>query len=173
MCNRYAITDSQHAIRELSRAMVDRTGNLASMPGVFPDYSAPIVRNGPDGRELALARGACRRPPLRLRAARPIPASPMSGMSHLLIGGVGLALSIAASCPSPVSPRTKPCRAARTRRSGSRSVRTAHSPSSPGFGPPGPLSARSGKARRPTISSPSSPLNPMPWSRRSIRRPCP
>lgn len=23
------------------------------MPGVFPDYTAPIVRNGADGRELA------------------------------------------------------------------------------------------------------------------------
>ncbi len=24
-------------------------GNLAPMPGVFPDYKAPIVRNGADG----------------------------------------------------------------------------------------------------------------------------
>ena len=30
-------------------------GNLAPMPGVFPDYRAPIVRNGPGGRELATA----------------------------------------------------------------------------------------------------------------------
>jgi hypothetical protein len=26
------------------------------MPGVFPDYPAPIVRNGANGRELAMAR---------------------------------------------------------------------------------------------------------------------
>jgi putative SOS response-associated peptidase YedK len=26
------------------------------MPGVFPDYPAPIVRNGADGRELTMAR---------------------------------------------------------------------------------------------------------------------
>jgi hypothetical protein len=26
------------------------------MPGVFPDYKAPIVRNGPEGRELVTAR---------------------------------------------------------------------------------------------------------------------
>ena len=26
------------------------------MPGVFPDYQAPIVRNGAEGRELATAR---------------------------------------------------------------------------------------------------------------------
>jgi hypothetical protein len=27
-------------------------GNLGPMPGVFPDYKAPIVRSGTDGREL-------------------------------------------------------------------------------------------------------------------------
>jgi putative SOS response-associated peptidase YedK len=33
------------------------TGNMPSMPGIFPDYPAPIVRTAPDGvRELALAR---------------------------------------------------------------------------------------------------------------------
>ena len=31
-------------------------GNLPPMPGVFPDYKAPIVRNGAEGRELAMAR---------------------------------------------------------------------------------------------------------------------
>jgi putative SOS response-associated peptidase YedK len=56
MCNLYSLTKGQQAIRELSRAMVDRTGNLPSLPGIFPDYSAPIVRNGPDGRELTMAR---------------------------------------------------------------------------------------------------------------------
>jgi len=34
----------------------DRTGNLPAMPGIYPDYSAPIVRNGGGGRELAIAR---------------------------------------------------------------------------------------------------------------------
>ena len=37
--------------------MRDTTGNLPPMPGVFPDYLAPIVRNAPDGmRELMKAR---------------------------------------------------------------------------------------------------------------------
>jgi putative SOS response-associated peptidase YedK len=37
--------------------MRDTTGNLPSMPGIFPDFKAPIVRNAPDGvRELCLAR---------------------------------------------------------------------------------------------------------------------
>jgi putative SOS response-associated peptidase YedK len=57
MCNLYSVTKGQAAIRDFARAMRDTTGNLPPMPGVFPDYSAPIVRNAPDGvRELALAR---------------------------------------------------------------------------------------------------------------------
>jgi putative SOS response-associated peptidase YedK len=36
--------------------MLDRTGNLPPLPGIFPDYAAPIVRNQPDGRELTMAR---------------------------------------------------------------------------------------------------------------------
>jgi putative SOS response-associated peptidase YedK len=56
MCNLYSLTKGQQAIWELARAMADRTGNLPSMPSIFPDYRAPIVRNTPDGRELAMAR---------------------------------------------------------------------------------------------------------------------
>lgn len=67
MCNLYAITKSQQAIRELARAMVDRTGNLASMPGIFPDYAAPIVRNGSEGRELVLARWGMPSPAIGLK----------------------------------------------------------------------------------------------------------
>jgi putative SOS response-associated peptidase YedK len=36
--------------------MTDRTGNLPPLPGIFPDYPAPIVRNQPGGRELTMAR---------------------------------------------------------------------------------------------------------------------
>ncbi|MCF3948276.1 SOS response-associated peptidase [Acidiphilium iwatense] len=56
MCNLYSMTKGQQAIRELTRAMRDRTGNLPPLPGIFPDYAAPIVRNQPDGRELMMAR---------------------------------------------------------------------------------------------------------------------
>jgi putative SOS response-associated peptidase YedK len=57
MCNLYSVTKGQAAIIALTRALRDTTGNLPSMPGVFPDYSAPIVRNAPDGmRELSRAR---------------------------------------------------------------------------------------------------------------------
>jgi putative SOS response-associated peptidase YedK len=57
MCNLYSQTKGQQAIRDLARALRDVTGNLPPMPGIFPDYPAPIVRNAPDGvRELSTAR---------------------------------------------------------------------------------------------------------------------
>ncbi|MGI8568855.1 MAG: SOS response-associated peptidase [Methylocella sp.] len=56
MCNLYSVTKGQQAIRELAGAMSDRTGNLPPLPGIFPDYAAPIVRNQPKGRELTMAR---------------------------------------------------------------------------------------------------------------------
>lgn len=56
MCNLYSVTKGQSAIRALFRIVQDRAGNLPPMPGVFPDYTAPIVRTGVDGRELATAR---------------------------------------------------------------------------------------------------------------------
>ncbi|MCX5495796.1 SOS response-associated peptidase family protein [Kaistia dalseonensis] len=56
MCNLYSMTRSQDAVRNMARVLRDQTGNLPPMPGIFPDYPAPIVRNGPDGRELVMAR---------------------------------------------------------------------------------------------------------------------
>jgi len=57
MCNLYSLTKGQQAIRKLSRAMRDTTGNLPPLSGIFPDYAAPIVRTGIDGvREMAMAR---------------------------------------------------------------------------------------------------------------------
>ena len=53
MCNLYSITTNQAAIIALFRVVNRYVGNLAPMPGVFPDYKAPIVRNGAEGRELA------------------------------------------------------------------------------------------------------------------------
>jgi hypothetical protein len=43
--NLYSVTKGQQAIRDLTRAMNDRTGNMPPLPGIFPDYPAPIVRN--------------------------------------------------------------------------------------------------------------------------------
>ncbi len=54
MCNLYSRRASR---RSATCAMRDVTGKLPLFPGIFPDYSAPIVRNAPDGlRELRKAR---------------------------------------------------------------------------------------------------------------------
>jgi hypothetical protein len=36
VCTLYSITKGQQAIRQLSGAMNDRTGNLPPLPGIFP-----------------------------------------------------------------------------------------------------------------------------------------
>jgi putative SOS response-associated peptidase YedK len=56
MCNLYSITSNQTSMRQLARFIKDMTGNLPALPGVFPDYMAPIVRNNQGSRELAMAR---------------------------------------------------------------------------------------------------------------------
>ena len=56
MCNLSSITKNQDAIRQLFAVMKDSVGNLPSLPGVFPDYPAPIVRIVGKDRELAMAR---------------------------------------------------------------------------------------------------------------------
>jgi putative SOS response-associated peptidase YedK len=54
--------------------MRDVTGNCPPLPGVFPDYSAPIVRNAPDGtRELVLARWGMPSPQFALKGRNPDP----------------------------------------------------------------------------------------------------
>ena len=71
MCNLYSLTKGQQAIIEATRAMVDRTGNLPPLPGIFPDYAAPIVRNTTTGRELTMARWGMPSPsPVLFEAAK-------------------------------------------------------------------------------------------------------
>ena len=55
MCNLYSITTNQEAIRALFRVMNRYVSNLSPMPGVFPDYPAPVVRNAGTERELRCA----------------------------------------------------------------------------------------------------------------------
>jgi putative SOS response-associated peptidase YedK len=67
MCNIYSLTKGQAAIRELTGAMTDDTGNLPPLPGIFPDYAAPIVRNQTGGRELMMARWGMPSPAFALK----------------------------------------------------------------------------------------------------------
>lgn len=55
-CNLYSVSKGQAAIRDWFRVARDLTGNLPPMPGVFPDYPAPIVRMVEGKRTLTMAR---------------------------------------------------------------------------------------------------------------------
>jgi putative SOS response-associated peptidase YedK len=57
MCNLYSITTNQAAIAALFRVINRYVGNLAPMPGVFPDYPAPVVRNIDTVERLSVSGG--------------------------------------------------------------------------------------------------------------------
>jgi putative SOS response-associated peptidase YedK len=63
VCNLYSISTNQEAIRALFRVINRYVGNLPPMPGVFPDYPAPVVRNAGDERELTMMRWGMPSPP--------------------------------------------------------------------------------------------------------------
>jgi putative SOS response-associated peptidase YedK len=63
MCNLYSITTNQDAIRRLFGISLDSAGNLGGMPGVFPDYEAPVARNHAGQRELIKMRWGMPPPP--------------------------------------------------------------------------------------------------------------
>ncbi|SDR49826.1 Putative SOS response-associated peptidase YedK [Rhizobiales bacterium GAS113] len=64
MCNLYSMNRSQDEIRGIVGAIHDKAGNMPPLPGIFPDYMAPIVRNAQDGqRELVMARWGMPGPP--------------------------------------------------------------------------------------------------------------
>ena len=56
MCNLYSLGKGQAAIVDLARVWEDRTGNLPPLPGIFPDMSATVVRETPEGRVLGKMR---------------------------------------------------------------------------------------------------------------------
>ena len=50
MCNLYSIMSARAEAARAAQAMRDRNNNQPPIPGVFPDYAAPIVRHGADGQ---------------------------------------------------------------------------------------------------------------------------
>ncbi|WP_421988540.1 SOS response-associated peptidase [Roseococcus sp.] len=68
MCNLYSSMKGSAEVRSAARAMREGLFNLAPMPGIFPDYPAPIVRTGADGvRELAMGRWGMPSPQFALK----------------------------------------------------------------------------------------------------------
>jgi len=64
MCNLFSVTRGQEAIRQLFRVTRDFAGNLPSLPAVYPDTMAPVIRLAADGeRELTMMRWGFPPPP--------------------------------------------------------------------------------------------------------------
>jgi putative SOS response-associated peptidase YedK len=63
ICNLYSITTNQAAIIALFRVINCYVGNLQPMPGVFPDYPAPVIRESEGGREMLMMRWGMPPPP--------------------------------------------------------------------------------------------------------------
>ena len=51
----------------------DEVGNLPPLPGIYPDYAAPILRRGPSGLRLTMARWGMPTPPQFLVGKRTDP----------------------------------------------------------------------------------------------------
>lgn len=62
-------------MRALFRVVHDRTGNLPPMPGVFPDYPAPIVGMVESERELLMARWGMPTPQFALKGTTTDPGA--------------------------------------------------------------------------------------------------
>jgi putative SOS response-associated peptidase YedK len=74
MCNLYTARTNQRAIRDATRYERDLVGNLPPLPGIYPDYPAPIVRTAADGvRELAMARWGMPSPAFALQGKKTDP----------------------------------------------------------------------------------------------------
>src|SRR5690606_6266683 len=67
VCNLYSMTKGQAAITDLVKVWQDSTGNLPSLPGIWPDTQAPVIRNTTQGRELAMLRWGMPSPAFALK----------------------------------------------------------------------------------------------------------
>jgi putative SOS response-associated peptidase YedK len=64
MCNLYSMTTNLEAMRRIARAFRDSLGNQPSLPAIFPDQLAPVVRLDANGeRTLDLLRWGFPPPP--------------------------------------------------------------------------------------------------------------
>jgi putative SOS response-associated peptidase YedK len=67
MCNLYSINKTRDEIEGLVKAIRDITGNQPPLPGVFPNYEAPIVRSQDSERIIANARWGMPSPAFALK----------------------------------------------------------------------------------------------------------
>jgi putative SOS response-associated peptidase YedK len=85
MCNLHSISNNQAAILALFRVVNQYVGDLPPMPGVFPDYPSPVIREAGEGREMVMMRWGMPPPP---RTAGP-PVTNIFAKCRRLTGGDG------------------------------------------------------------------------------------
>ncbi len=73
MCNLYAMRRSQDEVRQLAQVLHDTTGNLPPMPGIFPDYAAPVVHVREGERTLSMMRWGLPSPVFALKGRKTDP----------------------------------------------------------------------------------------------------
>ena len=84
MCSLYSITTNQDAISRLFRVMNRYVGNLPPMPGVFPDYPAPVVRNAGAERELTMRWGYAAATEVRRSAGEQHPQYVVAALARMV-----------------------------------------------------------------------------------------
>ena len=62
MCNLYTQTTAHEAMVRMFRPVRSAVGNLGPTD-IYPDRAAPIIKNGPDGREMVMGRWGMPTPP--------------------------------------------------------------------------------------------------------------
>ena len=73
MCNLYSLTQTRDYVRGLAKALRDLTGNQPPLPGIFPDYEAPIVCCQDGERVIANARWGMPSPAFALQGRKSDP----------------------------------------------------------------------------------------------------
>ena len=57
------MTTNQEAIRRLFKVTIDNVGNLPPLPGIYPDYMAPVIHMSNSERALSMMRWGMPNPP--------------------------------------------------------------------------------------------------------------
>ncbi|WP_300067707.1 SOS response-associated peptidase [uncultured Ruegeria sp.] len=72
MCNLYSHTSARQAVIDIADAMTtaESVGNLAPQSEIYPDYSAPIVRNVDGQRQLTMGRWGMPSPAFALKGKK-------------------------------------------------------------------------------------------------------
>ncbi len=70
VCNLYSMTKAQDAMRALFDGLEDKTGNLPPLPGIYPDYQAPVISKGETGLVLSMMRWGMPSPTFALKGKK-------------------------------------------------------------------------------------------------------